>query len=73
MEKHIMRLSYGLCLLCAVLALIMRRLTAFNLPAIMFAGNAGAISYHAFMDGVILLFMTTLATAAYIITKKQLE
>jgi hypothetical protein len=73
MEKHILRLSYGLCLLCAVLALITRFLTALNLPAIMFAGNMGAISYHAFMDGVILFFMTTLSTAAYIWAKKQFE
>jgi hypothetical protein len=66
MEKHIMRLSYGLCLLCAVLALVTRCLSALNVPAVIFPGRGlSAINYHAFLDGVILFFMTTLSTAAY--------
>ena len=74
MEKHIMRLSYGLCLLCAVLALIMRALSALNIPALMFAGSgSSAVSYHAFLDGVILFFMTSLSTAAYVWVKKQYD
>ena len=74
MEKHIMRLSYALCLLCAVLALITRAFSAFNVPAVIFAGSGlSAISYHAFMDGVILFFMTSVTTAAYVWVKKQYE
>ena len=34
MEKHIMRLSYGLCLLSAALALITRILSALNVPSV---------------------------------------
>ncbi|MGA8143737.1 MAG: hypothetical protein WB987_07605 [Candidatus Acidiferrales bacterium] len=73
MEKHIMRLSYGLCLLCAVLALITRCLAALNMPASIFEGRIGSIGYHSFMDGVILFFMTSLTTAAYVWVKKQFD
>jgi phosphate starvation-inducible membrane PsiE len=74
MEKHIMRLSYGLCLLCAALALITRGLSALNISAVMFAGSGlSAVSYHAFMDGVILFFMTSVTTAAYVWVKKQYD
>ncbi|HSY57999.1 MAG TPA: hypothetical protein VK795_00490 [Terriglobales bacterium] len=74
MEKHIMRLSYSLCLLCAVLAVIARVLAALNLPSALFtgvSGNPGAIGYHSFMDGVILFFMTTVATAGFAWVKKN--
>jgi hypothetical protein len=74
MEKHIMRLSYGLCLLSAALALIMRILSALNAPSVIFPGSGiSAVSYHSFMDGVILFFMTSVTTAAYVWVKKQFE
>jgi len=74
MEKHIMRVSYGLCLLSAVLALITRCLIALNIPAQIFTrGGNFAIGYHAFVDGVVLFFMTSLTTAAYVWVKKQFD
>jgi hypothetical protein len=74
MEKHIMRLSYGLCLLSAVLALITRCLMALSIPAQIFTRSANsAIGYHAFVDGVFLFCMTSLTTAAYVWVKKQFE
>ncbi len=71
MEKHVMRLSYGLCLLCAVLALIARVLAAFSLPSQIFPGNPYGVSYHSFMDGVILFFMTSVATACFAWVKRN--
>ena len=74
MEKYIMRLSYALWLLWAVLALITRGLSALNVPSVMFRGSGiSAVSYHAFLDGVILFFMTSLTTAAYVWVKKQYD
>lgn len=74
MEKHVMRLSYGLCLLSAALALITRILSALNVPSVIFPGGGmSAVSYHSFMDGVILFFMTSVTTAAYVWVKKQFE
>jgi len=74
MEKHVMRVSYILCLVCAVLALVTRGLSALNLPAVIFANSGlGSVTYHAFLDGVLLFFMTSLTTASYVWVKKQLE
>ena len=74
MEKYIMRVSYGLCLLSAVLALITRVLSALNVSAVLFKGSGiAAISYHAFVDGVIMFFMTSLTTAAHVWVKKQFD
>jgi hypothetical protein len=72
MEKLVMRLSYWLCLLCAALALITRGLAALNLPSVAFISSGiSAISYHSFVDGVILFFMTGVTTAAYVWVKQQ--
>jgi hypothetical protein len=71
MEKHVMRLSYGLCLLCAVLALVARTLAALGLPSTIFPGSPTGVGYHGFMDGVILFFMTTVATACFAWAKKN--
>jgi hypothetical protein len=41
---------------------------------VLFAGSGlSAVSYHAFMDGVILFFMTSVTTAAYVWVKKQYD
>jgi hypothetical protein len=74
MEKHVMRLSYGLCLASAALALITRILSALSVPSVIFPGSGmSAVSYHSFMDGVILFFMVSVTTAAYVWVKKQFE
>jgi hypothetical protein len=74
MEKHVMRLSYGLCLLSAGLALITRILSALNVPSVIFPGSGlSAVSYHSFMDGVMLFFMTSVTTVAYVWVKKQFD
>jgi|HubBroStandDraft_5_1064220.scaffolds.fasta_scaffold27179_3 hypothetical protein len=64
MAKLVMRISYMLCLLCGVVALIMRILNAINGNTLLFAGRALPIGYHSFMDGVLLFFTITLASAA---------
>jgi uncharacterized membrane protein len=64
MAKLIMRVSYLLCLLCGVVALVMRIVAAFSGTALFFAGRTLPIGYHSFMDGVLLFFTLTLASAA---------
>jgi hypothetical protein len=74
MEKLVMRLSYWLCLLCALLALITRCLAALNLPSVAFVSSgANAVSYHSFVDGVLLFFATGLTTAAWVWVKQQFD
>jgi len=56
------------------LALITRILSALNVPSVIFPGSGmSAVSYHSFMDGVMLFFMTSLTTAAYVWAKKQFD
>ena len=71
MEKQVMRLSYWLCLLCAVLAIVTRCLEALSVSATLFAGHPNAIGYHSFLDGVILFFMICVATACSAWVKKD--
>jgi hypothetical protein len=71
MEKLVMRLSYYLCLLCAVLAIITRCLEALSVSARLFASRPNAIGYHAFLDGVILFFMICVATACSAWVKRE--
>jgi len=74
MEKLVMRVSYLLCLLCAILALVFRALAAINLPAVVFVSSGvSAVSYHSFVDGVILFFMTSVTTAAWVWVKQQFD
>lgn len=74
MEKLVMRLSYWLCLLCALLALITRGLAALNLPSMAFpSSGVNAVSYHSFVDGVVVFFMVGLTTAAWVWVKKQFD
>ncbi|MFZ3380761.1 MAG: hypothetical protein WA823_11690 [Candidatus Acidiferrales bacterium] len=71
MAKLVMRISYALCLLCAVLALITRVMATFASTAELFAGRALPIGYHSFMDGVLLFFMVTLASAGVVFVDKR--
>jgi uncharacterized membrane protein YecN with MAPEG domain len=63
MEKLFIRLSFWLCFLCAVLAIITRVMNAWGLPASFFEGRANPIGYHSFMDGVLLFTMTSITAA----------
>jgi len=41
---------------------------------VIFRGSGmSAVSYHSFMDGVMLFFMTGVTTAAYVWVKKQFD
>jgi hypothetical protein len=71
MAKLVLRASYALCLLCAVLALITRILASVGGTSAFFAGRALPIGYHSFMDGVLLFFMVTLASASVVFVEKR--
>ena len=71
MAKQVMRLSYALCLLCAALALVTRILASFGASSALFTGRALPIGYHSFMDGVLLFFMVTLASAGVAFIDKR--
>lgn len=71
MAKLVMRASYYLCVLCAVLALITRILASVGSVAAAFVGRALPIGYHAFMDGVFLFLALVLASASVVFIDKH--
>lgn len=66
MERLILRWSYLLGLLCAVLALIARGLNVMGMSAALVQTKGNSIGYHSFVDGALLFFVTAIATALYI-------
>jgi hypothetical protein len=66
-----MRVSFLLCVLCGVLAVICRIVAAFNANALILSGHSLPIGYHSFMDGVLLFFMLTVAAGAVVFIDRQ--
>jgi len=71
MEKLVSRLSFWLCCLCAVLAIITRFLNALGRPDTILQNGVNPIGYHSFMDGVLLFTMISLATAGFAYVKRN--
>ena len=63
MEKQLSSIGYWLGLICTVLALIFRLLTALNkIPPFLDAPGGSAISYLSFLHGAVLFFLLTNAS-----------
>jgi hypothetical protein len=65
MEKLLGRMSFWLCFLCAVLAIITRFLNVWGLTDSFFHGRNNPIGYRSFMDGVMLFTMTSITAACF--------
>ena len=64
MEKQLSLLGYWLGLICTVLALIFRMLTAVNLtPPFLGLPGGSAISYLSFLHGAVLFFVLAIASS----------
>jgi hypothetical protein len=63
MEKRLSAISYWLGLICTVLALIFRMLTALNkIPPFLGVPGGTAISYLSFLHGAVLFFLMAIAS-----------
>ena len=63
MEKQLSATGYWLGLICTVLALIFRLLTALNkIPPLLGVPGGIAISYLSFLHGALLFFVLTIAS-----------
>ena len=63
MEKQLSGIGYWLGLICTVLALFFRMLTAIHrIPPFMGAPGGDAISYSSFLHGAALFFLLTIAS-----------
>jgi hypothetical protein len=73
MAKLFMRGCWMLCLLNGMLAVITRVLASVGSVASVFAGKSLPIGYHAFMDGALLFFMLTVASASVAFVDKRFQ
>jgi hypothetical protein len=71
MEKHIMRWSYWLGVVCVVLAIVTRFLNTLGLPTMLLQTRGNSISYRSFVDGALLFLITSIATAGFAWFKRQ--
>ena len=71
MEKHIMRWSYWLGMVCVVLAVLTRFLNTLGLPPILLQTRGNSISYRSFVDGALLFLIASIATAGFAWFKRQ--
>jgi hypothetical protein len=65
MEKHIIRWSYWLGVVCVALALITRALNVLGVAYNVIPGRGNPIGYHSFVDGALLFFVAAIATSSY--------
>ena len=66
MGKHIIRWTYWMGALFAVLALLARAFNVLGVNFLFFATRGNAISYRTFLDGAVFLFVLSIATANYV-------
>jgi hypothetical protein len=66
MGKHIIRWSYWLGAVFAVLALVARALNVLGMNFLFFSTRGNAISYRTFLDGALFLFVLSIATTNYV-------
>jgi hypothetical protein len=66
-----MRISYLLCVVSVICALITRVLAAVGASAMFFSSRALPIGYHSFVDGVLIFFMLTVASAGVAFIEKR--
>jgi hypothetical protein len=71
MEKHILRWSYWLGLICVVVAVVIRILNMAGTPATLLATRGNGLSYRSFVDLSVLLLLISIATAGVIGSGKQ--
>ena len=69
MEKHIVKWSYWLGLVSAVIALVLRGLNAIGLPTVVVQGRT--LWYMSFYKGALLLLLIAIATANYVWSSGQ--
>ena len=65
MEKMIIKASYWLGILFLLLAFVARALNILGPDSLHIAGSGAPITYHSFVEGAVLFFLTAIATGIY--------
>jgi hypothetical protein len=64
-EKHIIRTSFWLGSICAVLAVVARALDVLGINTLNFSTRGSEIGYHTFMDGTFFFYLISIAMTTY--------
>ncbi|HET6142451.1 MAG TPA: hypothetical protein VFE02_03015 [Candidatus Acidoferrales bacterium] len=65
MEKLVVKWSFWIGSLCAVLAVIARGLDILGINTLNFSTRGSEIGYHTFMDGTFFFYLISIAVATY--------
>jgi hypothetical protein len=71
MEKHIMRWSYWLGIVCVLLAMVARILNILGLSTMLLQTRGNPLSFRTFVNGALLFLITSIATAGFVWFKRQ--
>jgi hypothetical protein len=66
MGKHVIRWSYWLGAVLAILALVARALNMIGLNTLAFTTKGNEVSYHSFVEGALLFLVISIATSSYV-------
>lgn len=71
MEKYILKVSYWLGVICAVLAIVMRVSSSLGFEMVTLNTRGHAIDYHSLLDGALLFLFIAMASALYAISQSR--
>lgn len=71
MEKHILRWSYWLGVVCAVLAIVMRLSNALGFEFVHVPTKGNWIDFHSLLDAALLFLFIAIASSGYAGSKSQ--
>ena len=69
MEKYILKASYWLGVVCAVLAIVMRLSNALGFEFVRFSTRGNGIDFHSLLDAALLFLFIAIASSGYAIFK----
>lgn len=71
MEKHILRWSYWLGLICVLMAIVTRILNVLGVSTMLVQTRGNPVSFRTFVNGALLFLLTSIATSGFIWFKRQ--
>ncbi len=71
MEKYILKVSYWLGVVCAVLAIVMRLSSALGFEFVTLYTRGNGIDFHSLLDAALLFLFIAIASSGYAIFKSR--
>ena len=65
MEKYILKVSYWLGIICAIVAIVMRASSSLGFEFVQLNTRGHSIDYHSLLDAALLFLFIAMASAGY--------